>query len=110
MSDKVTIEIDAKWVRRVKSPFYWAISALTGVSITFAPLFLYRYGQNGSETWKVLICFAVIYLVPLFYIDLAHEVITSIYRQTAAPLVPRERKLPKIMGAIGRFIGRVRGK
>ena len=49
MSDKVVVEIDAKWVRRINSPWYWPVSALTGVSITFAPMLLYWYGQNGGE-------------------------------------------------------------
>ncbi len=82
MSDKVMIEVDAKWVRRINSPWYWAVSTLTGVSITFAPLFLYRYGQDGGATWKVATCFALIYLVPLFYIRLGAHVIRAIRRQT----------------------------
>ncbi|MCX7428406.1 MAG: hypothetical protein NTW96_22605 [Planctomycetia bacterium] len=81
MCDKVTIEIDAKWARWINSPWCWPMAALTGVSITFAPLYLYWQGQT-AETWKVAVCFAVIYLVPLFYIKLSTEVIRSLRRQT----------------------------
>jgi hypothetical protein len=81
MSDKITIEIDAKWARRVNSPLYWPIGALTGVSVSFAPMYLYWWGQR-AETWKVLACFAVVYFVPLFYIRLGAEVIRAIRRQS----------------------------
>ena len=37
--EKETIEIDSKWVKIVRSPLYWVVAALQGVSITFAPLF-----------------------------------------------------------------------
>jgi len=39
--DKVTIEINSKWVRIVRSPLYWIVAALQGLSVSFAPLFLY---------------------------------------------------------------------
>ena len=107
MKEKIMVQLDGKWVRRVKSPLFWGVSALTGVSSTFAPLFLYWCGKGEfpeHSWWLVPVCFSVIYLVPLFYIRLAGEVIASIYRQTAAPR--RASNLPKIMGAVGRFIGR----
>jgi hypothetical protein len=110
MNEKITIEIDRKWVRRVKSPWYWLVAALTGVSVSFAPLFLYQCGKGEypySEIswWLAPSCFAVIYLVPSFYFWLANEVIADINRQTAPP---KTRQLPRIMGAVGRLIGRVR--
>ena len=110
MNEKITIELDSKWARRVKSPLYWIVCALTGVSFVAAPRYLYQCGQGKFEEdswWLVPVCFAVIYLVALFYISLAGEVIASIYRQTTAPRAP---KLPKIMGAVGRFIRHARGK
>jgi hypothetical protein len=89
---------------------YWAVAALTGVSISFAPLFLYRCGKGGfpeASWWLVPACFAVTYLVPLWYIRLACEVIASINRQIGTPGI---RMLPKITGAVGRFIGRAWGR
>jgi len=41
-----TIEIDSKWVKIVHSPVYWIVMTLQGVSITFAPLFLYWGGKG----------------------------------------------------------------
>jgi hypothetical protein len=54
------------------------LAAFTGVSITFAPYYLYKYGQDGGETWEVAACFAVIYLIPGFYIKLGSDVIRAI--------------------------------
>jgi hypothetical protein len=55
----------------VRSPAYAVVSALTGVSVSFAPLFLHWSGQGkffpGYEWLVVPACFAVIYLVPSFY-------------------------------------------
>ena len=110
MNETIAVEINVKWVRRVKSPLFWIVSALTGVSLTFASLWLYWCGQGKfpeASWWLVPSCFAVIYLVPLFYIKLAGEVIACICRQTATP---QARKLPRIMGAAGRLIGRLREK
>lgn len=44
--DKVSVEIDSKWVKVVRSPLYFIIVSLQGVSVTFAPLFLYYSGRN----------------------------------------------------------------
>lgn len=81
----VTIQIDAKWLRRVKSPFIMRlIASLTGVSITFAPLYLFWCGQRkelGAYEWFVVtLCFLVIYLVPGFYMRLAGEVIGQLVK------------------------------
>jgi hypothetical protein len=68
---KVTVEIDSKWVKIVRSPLYWIVAALQGVSISFAPLFLYWSGKGsffyGAERIVVPSCFAVILLAGFFY-------------------------------------------
>jgi hypothetical protein len=110
MNEKITVEIDSKSVRRVNSPLFWIVSLLPGISIIFAPLYLYQCGKGEypeASWWLVPSCFAMIYLVPLFYMTLASEVIDCIYRQTATP---QTRKLPRIMGAFGRLIGRLGGR
>ena len=103
MTDKIQIEIDAKWARRVKSPLFWVISALTGVSASFAPLFLYQAGQGrfaNAASWLVPVCFVVIYAVPLFYIRLGRDVIAAIQQQgnprpsSALSKAPRNLSLP----------------
>ena len=71
---KVTVEIDPRWVRITRSPIYSIVTGLAGVSVTFAPLFLYWSGQGkfypGYERIIVPLCFVVIYCVPSFYFRL----------------------------------------
>jgi hypothetical protein len=75
---KVTVEVDEKWVRLARSPIYLVVSTLTGVSVSFAPLFLYWSGKGtfyqGHEGIIVPLCFAVIYLVPAFYFSVGAAV------------------------------------
>jgi hypothetical protein len=83
--DKVTIEMDSKWVKMVRSPLFWMVAALQGVSITFAPLFLYWSGEgrfyHGLEWIIVPSCFAVIFLVGLFYFWLGGAVIGELRKK-----------------------------
>lgn len=46
--EKITVELDAKWIGRINSPFFYIIPALTGVSITFAPVFLSSWAGRMS--------------------------------------------------------------
>ena len=82
----MTIEIDSKWVKIVHSPLYWIVAALQGVSITFAPLFLYWTGKGqfyrGSEWMVVPSCFAVILLVGFFYMRLGRAVIGELRKMS----------------------------
>ena len=77
---RVTVEIDDKWIGLVRSPVYWVVAALTGVSITFCPLFLFRLGHEGTgiTDWRVLVCFAIIYLVPFVHFRLAAPVMKQV--------------------------------
>jgi hypothetical protein len=78
----VTVEIDSKLVKLIRSPIYGIASALTGVSISFAPLFIYWSGKGrffpGYEWLVVPLCFAIIYLVPLFYFRLGNMVAAKV--------------------------------
>jgi ABC-type transport system involved in multi-copper enzyme maturation permease subunit len=80
--DKVTIELNSKWLRIVRSPLIWVIWTFQGVSITMAPLFLYWSGSGKlfpSLNWLVVpLCFALIFLIPAFYIWLGAEVIKEL--------------------------------
>lgn len=81
----ITVQVDAKWLRRVKSPLIMLpIAALTGVSVTFAPLCLLWCGQIekfGIVEWIcVPVCFLVINLVPRFYMGIAGEVIAQLVK------------------------------
>jgi hypothetical protein len=79
---KVTVEVDQKWVRIARSPLYYIVTALTGGSISFAPLFLYWSGKgtfyHGYEWIIVPLCFVVIYLVGAFYIGLGTTVVKEL--------------------------------
>jgi len=80
--EKVTIEIDSTSAKIARSPLYFVIAGLQGVSVTFAPLFLYWSGKggyfSGYERIVVPLCFAVIFLVPLFSFRLAGPVIKEL--------------------------------
>jgi hypothetical protein len=75
---KVTVEIDQKWVRLARSPLYYIAAGLMGVSVTFAPLFLYWSAKgtffHGYEWIIVPLCFLVIFLVPSFYFGIGTAV------------------------------------
>jgi hypothetical protein len=85
--ENVTVQIDAKWAKIARSPVYGIVVALQGVSVTFAPLFLYWCGKGGYVSgyeWIIApICFAVIFLVPLFHFQFSNAVIRGLRR---APL------------------------
>lgn len=72
----VTVEVGKVTARIARSPFYWAIVALTGVSITLAPLAVYNAGKAGKDISdpSVLVYVCIIYLVPLFYMRLGSPV------------------------------------
>ena len=83
----VTVEIDSSWVKFVRSPAFIVVSELSGVSISFAPYFLYLSGQgrfyHGRERLIVPLCFAVIYLVPFVYFRLGSAVIKELRKHEA---------------------------
>jgi hypothetical protein len=64
------------------------IAAFTGVSLTFAPFFLFWCGQAdnfGVFEWiAVPLCFLVIYIVPGFYMSLASEVMAELFKSEAS--------------------------
>jgi hypothetical protein len=85
-SELVTVSIDAKWKRRVKSPYIMGpVAALTGVSVSFAPAYLFWCGpaeELGPWEWLgVAASFLMIYLVPGFYMRLASEVMAELMRR-----------------------------
>ncbi len=85
--ERVTIEVDATWVKIVRSPLYWVVAALQGVSISFAPLFLYWSGKGLFDRLEWLVvasCFAVILLVGLFYMRLGTLVIGELRKKGTA--------------------------
>lgn len=85
-SNIVTIEVPSKWAWFVRSPLYFLVSSLVGVSVSFAPLFLYWSGRGwfypGYARVIVPLCFVVIYLVPLFYIVVGQAVANQLRRSS----------------------------
>ena len=81
--ETVTVQIGAKWAKIARSPIYWIVGMLQGVSVTFAPLFLYWSAKGGfpGRQWIVApLCFAVIYLVPFFHFHFSNAVIEGLRR------------------------------
>lgn len=67
---KITIEIDSKWQKIVRSPIFYIVASLQGVAGSFAPLFLYWSGKGMFGEWEtevVIACIAVIFPVLGFY-------------------------------------------
>jgi hypothetical protein len=67
------IELSEGWMKFVRSPATVFLTALTCLSLTFAPLALFNLGKAGLDYTnpRVIACFAVIVLVPLVYVRLA---------------------------------------
>ena len=84
---KVTVEIGPIWVKMARSPIYFVVSGLMGVSVTFAPLFLYWSGKGkfypGYEWIVVPLCFATIALVLSFYFGLGNIVARELRRNSS---------------------------
>lgn len=80
--DKVSIEIDSRWVKFARSPVYFVLAALQGISVSFAPLFLYWSGRgnyfSGLEWLVVPLCFGIIFVVPVFYFWLGGSVMRQL--------------------------------
>ncbi len=81
--EDVTVTISGKWHRHANSWVLQLVAALTGVSVSFAPMFLFLLGRDKAEFWNpwVLLCFAVIYFVPGFYMTLALQVLKQLVKQ-----------------------------
>ena len=83
---KVTIEVelDSRWVKVVRSPVYFIVASLQGVSLTFAPMFLYWSGRGWFGGWKWIVmplCFATILLVGTFFMVLGSSVVAALRRE-----------------------------
>jgi hypothetical protein len=85
----VVVEIDPRWVKFVRSPVFTLVSALTGVSVTFAPYYLYRSARGefypGYERFTVPLCFALIYLVGFVYIRLGNKIAKELRKAHTNP-------------------------
>ena len=86
----VTVEIDSRLVRFVRSPVFAVVASLQGVCVSFAPAFLYWSGRgkffHGHERFIVPACFAVIFLVPLVYFRLAGAVVKELRKKESGAL------------------------
>ena len=82
----VTIEIDPTWAKIVRSPVYYIVASLTGVSISFCPLFLYWSGKgmfNPKYQWLIVpLLFVIIFVVPFFYMSLGSMVIKELRKSS----------------------------
>jgi hypothetical protein len=84
----ISIEIDSRWVRIARSPVYFIVASLQGVSVSAAPLLLYWSGRRnyfGGFEWLIApLCFAVIFLVSIFYFWLGGSVIRQLRQKSNA--------------------------
>ncbi len=85
-----TVQIDVPhWLFRVMHwrPLNLLVCALTGVSVSFCPLFLYELGSArvSFSDWRVLANFAVIVLVPGVYMSLGAPVLARAWQRPKDP-------------------------
>jgi hypothetical protein len=78
----IQVDIDEKWIKLARSPLAFIATSLSGVSVSFAPLFLYQYGAGkeplGPPEFGVPICWAVILISGFFHIKLSQHVLARI--------------------------------
>lgn len=88
--NNVVVRIPERWERFANSPFLIAVTALTCLSLAFAPLLLFQLGKTGVHYSdpRVVICFAAIFLIPLAYIRLAALCLKQL-RATPADITPK---------------------
>jgi hypothetical protein len=85
--DTVQIDVPRRLFRAMHSrPLNLGVSALTGVSVSFCPLFLYQLGgaKVSLWDWRVLVNFAVIFLVPGVYMSFGAPVLARAWNPKAA--------------------------
>lgn len=85
--DTVQIEVPRTLFRAMHSrPLNLGVSALTGVSVSFCPLFLYQLGAAKVSLWdwRVLVNFAVIFFVPGVYMSFGAPVLARAWNPKAA--------------------------
>ncbi|MEZ6125935.1 MAG: hypothetical protein R3C49_22635 [Planctomycetaceae bacterium] len=79
----VTVEISEAWVRSINSWKFTLVSALSGVSVTFAPI-----GLLGLGSWDLaaparfllaIPLLLIVYFVPLYYFRLSSDVIRQVH-------------------------------
>ena len=77
------VEINDKWVQRITSPMGYVAGVLAGISITFAPMFLYISGKSMEEITAgftvVIFCMPVILFCGFFHYILAQEVMAQVH-------------------------------
>ena len=87
MMSTVTIEVDSRLLRFVRSQFFVLIPCVTGVCLTFTTLFAYWTGQGKyrfPEWFILLVCVGVNFGASLPYYRLAGAVIRKLNDREAA--------------------------
>jgi hypothetical protein len=87
----ITVEIDSKWVKILRSPLFLVVGALQGVAFTFAPAFLYMSGKDWFlfrrfEWFIAPFCFASIVIVGWFYLLLGQAIVKQLHAPTRTKL------------------------
>jgi hypothetical protein len=78
--ETVSVQVDSKWARIIRSPIYWVVTALTGVSVTFFPAYLLELGRNGHTffDWQVLLLWITTVAVTVVHFRLSTPVIRAL--------------------------------
>jgi hypothetical protein len=80
----VTVRVPTWLYRAAQRPLFYApVSLLTGVSVTFCPLYLFLLGGGSVDRlsdWRVIACLLIAYIVPLLYMMMAGPVFRHAWR------------------------------
>lgn len=80
--DEVTIKIDRRWAQLARSPVASIATTFSGMSVSFAPLFLYFYGQGmapiGPSWLGIPLCWLIILGCGFFHIKLTQHVMKQL--------------------------------
>ncbi|MEX2285454.1 MAG: hypothetical protein WD648_00115 [Planctomycetaceae bacterium] len=84
MADKQPVAIDSRWIRVVRSPVGYAVTILTGISVSGSPLFLYWAGQGKFDSlplWFSFLQYGIIalgYGTMIFHLSLSSATMNAI--------------------------------
>lgn len=87
---KITIDLSTRTVMLIRSPLFYVVGALTGISMSFCLFWIYQCGQQGTGFFdaRVILTMVAIWLVHGFY------------QMVASPVIRQVRQAPRFLGTV----------
>jgi len=86
--ETIQINVSRRLFRAMQfRPLALLVGALTGVSVTLSPAYLFMLGRDGASfgDWRVLTCLMVTYLIPLVYMRFGGPVVEVAWKRRTDP-------------------------